>query len=641
MHDTAVERLARLISDPSGDYDDDKGLRRRRPVFEMHLSLAEGWFSLFLLAAVVYSAIWCVQAVHWVDNINILSLTTAIGLIVGVFAAKQQRFPRIPVHFAVILFGVLLAFWQTAGAFYSSSVPAFVQGIHRWLAIISVGGTGDDDAIFLFFILALGFVLAYTSAWLVYRTRSPWLMIVANAVVLLINLSNVSDGYVIFLVIFLIAALLLLLRFNLYESVKRWQRQGLRYADDIGWDVMQAGALISIGILILSWILPYGYKNEDVAAVWTLSSNPWVQFQNTWNRVISVNAGANPANHGNFRDTLVLGGNPNLNQDIVLTVKTADSSAQYLSFVGYSTYANHQWIIGPTEKFTVKANDPLPTSAALSRPLKQSIHIVNPPGEQNAYLLGASEINSMSLPADVIIDGSSGSVIAWVGKNGFLTAGADYTVTSSVSSADVQTLRSVPFPKDSPPLPELPEEPVPTTYFSPALVNAYTQLPSDLDPRIKDLARSIGKDAHATNMYDIATALETYLRTHYQYSVDVHPPADADGVSWFLFDNRKGYCNYFASAMTLMARSQGLPARVVAGYTAGKLDPKTHQYVIRGTDAHAWTQIYFAGYGWVNFEPSASFDTFTRPLPNQFSATSSSGSSTTGGDIVATSRLKK
>jgi hypothetical protein len=136
----------------------------------------------------------------------------------------------------------LLAFWQTAGAFYEGSTAGFARALQGWFVTITHNGATDDNSIFLFFIVMLGFILAYTSAWLVYRTRSPWLMIVANAVVLLINLSNVDAGYTIFLVVFLIAALLLLLRFNLYESVRRWQRQGLRYADDIGWDVMQAGA---------------------------------------------------------------------------------------------------------------------------------------------------------------------------------------------------------------------------------------------------------------------------------------------------------------------------------------------------------------------------------------------------------------
>ena len=66
--------------------------------------------------------------------------------------------------------------------------------------------------------------------------------------------------------------------------------------------------------------------------------------------------------------------------------------------------------------------------------------------------------------------------------------------------------------------------------------------------------------------------------------------------------------------MTIMARELGMPARVVVGYTSGTYDAKTQTWVVRGSNAHAWTQIYFDGYGWINFEPSPSFPTFVRPL---------------------------
>src|SRR5947209_15493481 len=317
MRDTAVERLSKLITDqPSNNGSNGNNTHPRRPSFRIHLHLEEGWFSLFLLAIVVYSTIWSVQAAQWVDHLVVLTLTTLVGLLVGVIAAKQQRLSPLPVHILATIFGLLLAFWQTAGAFDGGNTLTLLHGMQRWYTSIIGGGTGEDDSIFLFFITALGFVLAYTSAWLLYRTRNPCLLIVANAVVLLINLSNIQDGYIVFLVVFLMASLLLLLRFNLHESIHRWRQQGLRYADDLGWEVMQAGALISIGILIFSWFLPWGYTNDTASQIWNADANPWVQLEDTWNRIISLSGGTNVSNHGNFRDTLVLGGNPNLNNDI-------------------------------------------------------------------------------------------------------------------------------------------------------------------------------------------------------------------------------------------------------------------------------------------------------------------------------------
>jgi hypothetical protein len=134
----------------------------------------------------------------------------------------------------------------------------------------------------------------------------------------------------------------------------------------------------------------------------------------------------------------------------------------------------------------------------------------------------------------------------------------------------------------------------------------------------------------------MALALETYLRSHYSYSTNINLPPGQEGVSWFLFrSGNQGFCNYFATAMAIMARELGIPARVVAGYTNGKIDNKTHQRVVLGSHAHAWTQIYFAGYGWVNFEPSASFSQFARPQHTSGSTSTilPPGSSTTPGGV--------
>src|SRR5205085_11476197 len=134
MRDATVERLAKIIADPrpgDGSPGNKMHLLPRKPVSHLHIGLAEGWFSLFLVAAVVYSTIWCVQAVGWVDHLNVLSLTTVLGLIGGVIAAKQHRLPRIAIHAIAIVLALLIAYWQTAAAFYGGSIGALTNGMHR------------------------------------------------------------------------------------------------------------------------------------------------------------------------------------------------------------------------------------------------------------------------------------------------------------------------------------------------------------------------------------------------------------------------------------------------------------------------------------------------------------------------------
>ena len=99
-------------------------------------------------------------------------------------------------------------------------------------------------------------------------------------------------------------------------------------------------------------------------------------------------------------------------------------------------------------------------------------------------------------------------------------------------------------------------------------------------------------------------AIINYLKD-YPYNLKIEaPPANADGVDYFLFTQKTGYCTYFASALAVMLRSVGIPARMVVGFLPGQYDPKAHTYIIRDRDYHAWTEVYFPGYGWITFDPT-------------------------------------
>lgn len=139
------------------------------------------------------------------------------------------------------------------------------------------------------------------------------------------------------------------------------------------------------------------------------------------------------------------------------------------------------------------------------------------------------------------------------------------------------------------------------TTYSPEILLDYLQLPS-LDPRIPALAKQI--TAGATNNYDRALAIETYLRTHFGYTLQLSRTPPRDPLAEFLFQRKEGHCEYFASAMAIMLRTLGIPSRVVNGFRTGEFNDLTSQYVIRDRDAHSWVEVYFPGYDWVSFDPT-------------------------------------
>jgi transglutaminase-like putative cysteine protease len=165
----------------------------------------------------------------------------------------------------------------------------------------------------------------------------------------------------------------------------------------------------------------------------------------------------------------------------------------------------------------------------------------------------------------------------------------------------------------------------------------YLQLPDELPQRVALLAKTVtaaGKDP-----MDRAMLLENYLKTHYEYSLDQpkRPPAGEDFVDDFLFRQKLGYCDYFSTAMVVMLRSVGIPARWVKGYAPGEVDGDGSEeaesgvlpavsgaaasagaaagdvpghmlhITVRNSDAHSWAEAYLPGVGWVGFEPTPGF----------------------------------
>jgi hypothetical protein len=144
-----------------------------------------------------------------------------------------------------------------------------------------------------------------------------------------------------------------------------------------------------------------------------------------------------------------------------------------------------------------------------------------------------------------------------------------------------------------------------STEYPEEILDRYLTLPPELPGRVRKLAWQI--TAGETNPYDKAKAIENYLRSSYPYDLEIPaPPADRDVTDYFLFDLKKGYCDYYATAMVVLARASGIPARFVSGYAPGSYDALNAHYVVRELDAHSWAEVYFLEIGWVEFEPTGS-----------------------------------
>jgi hypothetical protein len=167
-----------------------------------------------------------------------------------------------------------------------------------------------------------------------------------------------------------------------------------------------------------------------------------------------------------------------------------------------------------------------------------------------------------------------------------LQRGESYTATSLMSSATASQLRNA------------------GENYPQWVRETQLYVPPSVPSRVFALARQVIDEAGAVTPYDKAKAVERWLRANITYDEDIpQPPPGQDPVDWVLFDYRRGYCNYYASAMIMMLRSQGVPARMGAGFAEGEWDGS--RFVVRERDAHTWVEVYFPGYGWIEFEPTA------------------------------------
>lgn len=148
---------------------------------------------------------------------------------------------------------------------------------------------------------------------------------------------------------------------------------------------------------------------------------------------------------------------------------------------------------------------------------------------------------------------------------------------------------------------------------------AYLQIPDSLPQRVKELASAI--TSQASSPYDKAALVEAYLKNHYTYSLKeaVVPRPGQDFTDAFLFDGKSGYCDYFSTAMTVLLRSAGIPARWVKGFAPGDVQPEASSatgaqpvlaVTVKNKHAHSWVEVYFPHAGWIPFDPTPGFAGF-------------------------------
>src|SRR6266699_642898 len=572
---------------------------------EQHLSLVpgEGWFALLLLTIAVYCVVFSIISANWVSNSYILLLSTAAGLLLGLCIAKIQRFPQAILHLAAVLVGHWFSIWLTS--VFAFHIPWLL--LLENLRSVIIGGftaapSANSEMVFLFYLTFLSFFLGYFGAWLIYRARLPWLVALVYCAIMLVNLNYIKQDLSLVVVIMLGALILLIARIQLVNQLAQWTHEGL-YTDrvwlqNITRQFVQVGAFFTLLILLIAWILPVLAQPVSGSNLWNNLDNAWANITHGQFPLTSPGTLFQPYQPSTdfFGDQLTISGNVNLPTGEVLSYTSTSSQPQYLAGFTYDQFDGHTWTSSSngSQQFDANAQlHPVDTPGNFNQ-VTTSVTLVNPPDGTKHYLYGPMQPASFSVLTTLY---GNTIITAWTQQSNF-TSQEKYQVRSNISTATAQDLLTVPLPQDNQSL--WSHDPNSSTLHQYDL-----QTPSDLPSSVQHTLQQWTNGS--SNVYTAMKKLESHLSdpAQFRYSVNNPPvPVNVDAVAWLL-QTHQGYCTYYATAMTIMARMLGVPARIVNGFSQGHFD--SQHWVVNVTDAHSWVQVYFSGFGWINFDPTPGF----------------------------------
>jgi len=469
-------------------------------------------------------------------------------------------------------------------------LAGYFQRVGWWIRGLVVGPGAPDNLAVIGLIALLVWLVAAWGAWWIARRGQVFVALLPTGAFLAqyAYWAPQTLGYVLLLIG--VTAFLLVLVHMVFD-MRAWDRDGVDYAEGIRFDTLLSALGLTLVVTFLSPSLPFVASGEFSQRFWKVFESPWRRVEQQVSasfrvvqpvRSLVPPTGAAP---GGLPRAHLLGGRPELGEEIALRVSArGDTSGLQLYWRGqtYAVYTGRGWEEGAEglveQSFEAGQAWGIDFPASTGRrPIVVSVETL---AASRSVVYAPLEPVAVDRPYRASLR-APGELVALSLERPAST----YTVLSYVPAPDAAARSGAATPYSSGVMPD------------------YLQLPAGLDPRLSSLLASWTRDS--ATQYDKALTLERELR-RYSYSLDLPlPPENRELVSWFIFDLKRGYCDYYASAMVVMARLAGIPARLAIGYATGDLDEATGQYVVTELQAHSWPELYFPGVGWLPFEPTA------------------------------------
>ncbi len=562
----------------------------------------EGWLSYFLLFVMLLSLGWAVQAAGWLDQADFIVPVAIWGSLLGLLLGLTSLSVVATLPLAALA-GTWVVLWAVGGEYYPALSQAGrllalrADAVEFTRTVLSYGYPTELTP----YAIGLGLIMwitAFIAAYTIYRHHRVLDAIVLVGAALVANMSATFIDLIGYLVLFVLAALLLWLRGSLVAREDGWRRRRVNENVEVPAAIMRTGVAFIAGTIVVSWVLTSVAIAHPLTDAWQNLDVVWSGVRDRLDTVFGGLTNENARLKGDsFGSGFVVQGSWFANDSVVLLV--SEDHAYYLQTATYDIYTGHGWTSSRASDRAVGRNQlvfpgPSPEKPSTSDGFEAktiTVRIVEPTG-RNLFTPGVP----LRITAPSVISEPQGQpFLGALSSQNRIGKGEGYSIDAAipvtVTEKQLQTAG---------------------TDYPPSVLALYTDA-SKVTPEVRALARQIVSDKQATTPYDEAKALAAYLSSSsdLSYSTNVGaPPADRDLVDFFLFDTRngqRGYCQYFATAMAMMARSLGLPARVAVGFSPGEtIAPNQYEY--KESNAHVWAQVYFPGYGWQTFEATKSIN---------------------------------
>lgn len=590
----------------------------------------EGWLAVVAFIVMIGAVALSIDAAHWAGFVAQGPSETGFLLPVMLLAAlwgfvsTKLGWPALAsdVVGAAVGAGVLLlavAGVVDPGAPPGPALTALSDSVYRFYHDLVIDGVRSaETSVFLLVLGAAMWTVAQLAAVNLFGRHRGLAVVAMTGVAIFIELSVSAQDQYGYLVVFAVAALVLLMRLNLLDQRVGWLRRGIGDQGAVATLYTRSGVTFIALTLIGALGLTATASSAPLAGVINQPAvrDQLVNLGEQLNTLVGGVVGNARGPNGLFATSSTITGLWESSSTVVFTATTDTQQGYYWRGATYDTFDGTTWKqVDRTNAGDVAAGAPvLAATADGSRSLvaratvQTTIHALN---LGSSTLVAPEDATSVDRPTTVYTAGPGGGFNS-AELTGGLGADDSYMVTSLVVPQGEE--------KGAPTESQLAA--AGTDY--PATIAPYLQYKGAVGDETINLARSIeaGLPASQQDPFHIAKAIQAFFLDpangfHYQTDVRGECPS-GDIVDCFLLEShRSGYCEYFASSMVMMLRTLGIPARYVKGYLPGE-QLADGSFQVEASAAHAWAQVFFPGYGWIRFDPTPGAQADLGQAPTRF-----------------------